>query len=183
MFATARPAAGVGNFRFLPVSHGSGSLDFGSSSSARRLAMTSPDIFLLKKTGLDPFLLAEIGVQENGSPLTMLSVLARLGHDPWAEAARWARLPHAAATRNLADLIRQMPLRAQALDDAPRIAAQLSQLLPGRATAIPDQMSERTTAFLVMAGLCIGLSFALMFVASKMPNHGTLPEGTAASTR
>jgi hypothetical protein len=146
--------------------------------------MTSSDIFLLKKTGLDPFLLAEIGVQENGSPLTMLSFLSRLGQDPWAEAARWARLPHAAVTRNLADLILQMPLRPQVLDDAPRIAARLSQLLPGRVTAMPDEAPDRATVLLVMAGLCIGLSFALMFIASKTPNHGAGPEaGIATSVR
>jgi len=143
--------------------------------------MTSSDIFMLKKTGLDPFLLAEIDVQENGSPLTMLSVLARLGRDPWAEAAGWARLPHAAATKHLVDLIGQMPLRQHVLDDAPRIAARLSQLLPGRAEAIPATPPQRSTAFLVMAGLCLGLLFALTFVASKMPNHAATPEpGIAA---
>jgi hypothetical protein len=132
--------------------------------------MTSSDIFLLKKTGLDAFLLAEIGVQENGSPLTMLSVLARLGQDPWAEAARWARLPHAAVTRHLAELITQMPLRLQA-GDAPNIAARLSQLLPRRATARPDAPPHRATALLVVAGLCIGLAFALIFIALKLPIH------------
>ena len=144
--------------------------------------MASSDIFLLKNAGLDPFLLAEIGVQENGSPLTMLSVLARLGHDPWAEAARWGGLPHAAVTRHLAELIRQMPLRPQVLDEAPHIAARLSQLLPGRPSAMPDQVSERKTALLVVAGLCIGLSFALMFIGSKMPNHGAVPGAGIAAT-
>jgi hypothetical protein len=146
--------------------------------------MKSSNIFLLKKTGLDRFLLAEIAVQENGTPLTMLSVLARLDQDPWATATRWAGLPHAAVATHVAELIRQLPLRPQVLDDAPHIAARLSQLLPGRATAMPDPVSERRTALLVMAGLCIGLSFALTFFASKMPSQAPAPvTGITTTTR
>ncbi len=40
--------------------------------------MSHPDTFALKNSGLNEFLFAEIGTELNGSPLTILSVLARL---------------------------------------------------------------------------------------------------------
>jgi hypothetical protein len=55
----------------------------------------------------------------------MLSFLARLRQDPWAEAARLERKPQAAVTRHLTYLIRQMPLRPPALDDAEQVAMRL----------------------------------------------------------
>jgi hypothetical protein len=138
--------------------------------------MAGADIFRLKETGLGPFLSAEIGVEENGSALTMLSVLARLGHDPWGQAAVWARLSHAAATRQLADIIWQMPLPPQVLAEAPHIAARLSRLLPRQASALPSMAPERATACLVIAGLCIGLSFAFFLAATRMPDHSAAAE-------
>ncbi|MDQ2804184.1 MAG: hypothetical protein M3Y41_16470 [Pseudomonadota bacterium] len=75
---------------------------------------TYPDAFALKNSGLDAFLYADVGAELNGSPLTVLSVLARLGNDPWAQAAGWAALPTAAALGGSRD-----------------IASRLVQLLPG----------------------------------------------------
>ena len=51
------------------------------------MAMSHPDAFALKNSGLNEFLFAEVGIELNGSPLTILSILARLGQDPWVEAA------------------------------------------------------------------------------------------------
>ena len=56
---------------------------------------THPNIFALKNSGLDAFLYADVGTEPNGSTLTILSMIARLGRDPWAEAANWATLPRA----------------------------------------------------------------------------------------
>ena len=136
----------------------------------KKNGMTRSNIFLLQETGLTPFLHAEIGTEENGAALTMLSFLARLGQDPWAEAARLERLPHEAVTKHLTDLIRQLPLRQPAPDDAEQVAARLIELLPTRKD-VPDKMPERATAFLLMAGLCIGVALALMFIASNAENH------------
>ena len=41
------------------------------------------DAFALRNSGLDQFLFAEVGTELNGSSLTVLSTLARLGKDPW----------------------------------------------------------------------------------------------------
>jgi hypothetical protein len=57
------------------------------------------------RTDFDAFLLAPIGEDVNGMPLTLLSLLARLDVDPWDEAASLARLPPESATQRLASLI------------------------------------------------------------------------------
>src|SRR5689334_25203804 len=58
---------------------------------------------------LGRFLYAEIGQQENGTPLTVLSAFARLGLDPWREAARLARLSKDDAARELARMMARLP--------------------------------------------------------------------------
>ncbi len=91
---------------------------------------TRSDVFALKKSGLEPFLYADVGAEANGSTLTILSVLARLGNDPWAEAARLTALPKAAVIDSLAQSIAQMPLAPAALAGARDSAVRLVQLLP-----------------------------------------------------
>ena len=92
--------------------------------------MSYPDAFALKDSGLNTFLFAEVGTELNGSQLTILSILARLGQDPWAEAARWAQLPKAAIIDCLVHSIAQMPLCPQALVEARATASRLVLLLP-----------------------------------------------------
>jgi hypothetical protein len=67
----------------------------------------------------------------NGSALTILSMIARLGRESWAEAARWATLPRAGAIEGLAQSIAQMPLVPTALTETRATAARLVQFLPG----------------------------------------------------
>jgi hypothetical protein len=88
------------------------------------------DVFAFRNSGLEPLLFAEVGDEGNGSRLTVLSLLARLGLDPWAEAARWVTLPRNAAIACLAGNIARMPLRPQALAEAHTTATRLIQLLP-----------------------------------------------------
>ena len=88
------------------------------------------DVFALKHAGLDRFLYADVGAELNGSALTVLSMIARLGQDPWAEAARWAALPQAGVIDNLARSISQMPLAPSALAETHVTAERLVQLLP-----------------------------------------------------
>ena len=52
--------------------------------------MANSDVFALESSNLNAFLFAEIGGELNGSTLTVLSALARLDGDPWAEATHWA---------------------------------------------------------------------------------------------
>jgi len=92
--------------------------------------MPHSDAFALKNSGLNTFLFAEVGTELNGSQLTILSILARLGRDPWVEAARWAEMPKTAMIDCLTYSIAQMPLCPQALVEARVTASRLVLLLP-----------------------------------------------------
>ncbi len=86
--------------------------------------------FALRDSSLNAFLFSDVGEERNGTSLTVLSLLARLGKDPWDEAAAWARKPKDAAIRLLTDSISQMPPNQQAFDDAHLTASRLVNLLP-----------------------------------------------------
>ncbi len=92
--------------------------------------MTQTDAFALKNLGLNAFLFAEVGIEQSGSTLTVLSTLARLGNDPWAQAAEWAKMPNAASIDCLTNSILRMPLRGLAYVEARAIATRLVMLLP-----------------------------------------------------
>ncbi len=71
----------------------------------------------------------------NGTPLTVLSCLARLNVDPWDEAARLAQLPREAAAAVLATLVAALPEGSEGPLDAVAVAARLAALLPGNTPA------------------------------------------------
>ncbi len=96
--------------------------------------MTQSNVFAFKNSGLDALLFADVGTEANGSGLTVLSMLARLGLDPWAEAARWVDLPKTVAIDCLAGAIARMPLGPQAAMEARATAKRLILLLPLRNT-------------------------------------------------
>jgi hypothetical protein len=57
----------------------------------------------------DAFLFAPIGEDSNGMLLSVVSVLARLGVDPWLDAAELARVPEETAALRLAGFITTLP--------------------------------------------------------------------------
>ena len=61
------------------------------------------------RSEFDEFLFAPICEEKNGMLLTVLSALARLGIDPWQEAAQLAVLPEKTATQRLVSLIAALP--------------------------------------------------------------------------
>ncbi len=93
------------------------------------------DDFALQHTDLDPFLFAEVGTERNGMALTVVSLIARAGEDPWNEAKRLSTLPRIVAIDYLAGVIARMPRSLWALDDATAISTRLVSLLPSRAHA------------------------------------------------
>ena len=92
--------------------------------------MPSSDAFTLPRSGLNEFLFAPVGTEANGMTLSVVSVLARSGNDPWLEAGRLARLPEREATESLARIIAGMPTSIWPLQTAMAIAARLIALLP-----------------------------------------------------
>src|SRR5215204_4817074 len=96
------------------------------------------------------FLYAQIGQEENGTPLTILSAFARLGLDPWREAARLAQLPNDEAARELASLIAHFPQRS-GLQDRRRIGAKLAELLPKPGPAVSGHAQHDWTTLTMWA--------------------------------
>ena len=118
---------------------------------------------------LGAFLFAEVGVGLGGIPFTVLSVLARLGLDPWDEAGRLAKQPVQEAASQLARILEAQPGTPAA--DADGVAARLVALLPGRTA--PSRLSltrptdtglqtvRRRAAVLAVAGVLTGLALLL----------------------
>ncbi|MGO9546604.1 MAG: hypothetical protein ACLPPF_17640 [Rhodomicrobium sp.] len=78
----------------------------------------------------DDFLFARITANGDETPLSVLSVLARLGIDPWEEAARLTQLPRLTAAERLASLIAATPGAPSAYLDAATVSERLISLLP-----------------------------------------------------
>src|SRR4249920_1733336 len=97
------------------------------------------------RTDFDAFLFAPIGEDTNGMPLTLLSVLARLGIDPWEEAADLAHLALEPALQRLSSRLEAMPAgRPATAADTVNIATRLIALLhrpPTPKASAPDPRS------------------------------------------
>ena len=106
--------------------------------------MSLPPEFSMGHSEFNEFLWASTGIDENGAPLSVLSVLARRGLDPWQEAARLTRLPVELAVAALADQI-SPPEAGTANPDRLAVAGRLVALLRRRgATApAPGPIAER----------------------------------------
>lgn len=94
--------------------------------------MALPSPFSLPQSQFNAFLFASIGNEGNGMVLSVISALARLGVDPWQEAARLADLPKELAAAALDRLILRLPAGLWERTDTPEIAARLIELLPRR---------------------------------------------------
>jgi hypothetical protein len=142
------------------------------------ISMASSDAFALKNSGLNAFLFAEVGTELNGSPLTILSVLARLGQDPWAEAAKWTKLPKATMIDQLSQSISQMPLSPQAIGEARTTASRLILLLPSQVAAPHDTRATKPAVpkWVLVSVCCLAVALGLAF--TMMP--GSWPTNTVA---
>lgn len=149
--------------------------------------MASSGIFLTRRPQLDRFLHATIGTERNGMDLSVLSVLARLGKDPWTEAARLAGLPRAAAADSLAVTIAGLPAGSQSQAHARMVALCLVPLLPDQALPVPDTMAaiwyrndRRTVTLLAGATLSAALALGLLTGASIWAISQAGPPGATA---
>lgn len=149
------------------------------------------NIFALRDSSLNAFLFSDVGLEPNGTSLTVLSLLARLGKDPWEEAAAWAGKPKDAAIRSLTDSISQMPPNQQAFDDAHLTASRLVALLPSQeqaraAPGMPTSVANvPRAAWMVVAYLSLFLVFNLWLTAASKPDAAAPPptQAVAASTQ
>lgn len=128
-------------------------------------AVATPDVTTLQRSDLNQFLFADIGTEANGMTLSVLSVFARRGSDPWTEANRLAGLSKAEATDSLARMIATMPNSLWALPDAVSIAIRLIGMLPARPALGIGQMTRRwptNQIALAAAGGALILAFIVL---------------------
>lgn len=86
--------------------------------------------YSLGHSEFNDFLFAFVGEEKSGIQLTVLSALARLGFDPWREAARLSELTKEAATKALAAAIVALPEGDWKASDSRSIAVRLVNRLP-----------------------------------------------------
>jgi hypothetical protein len=149
------------------------------------------EIFALRDSGLSPFLFSNVGMEANGTDLTVLSLLARLGKDPWTEAAAWSLKPRNAAIESLSDSISQMPPNQQALEDAHVTASRLVLLLPPQgassdaATRLPGLASTPRAGLLALCFVSLFLAFNILMMARLKSEAPLAPAAlpVAASTK
>jgi|SRR6185437_6452967 len=132
--------------------------------------MTYPKSSTFPPSEFDGFLLSNIGIQPNGMPLTVLSLLARIGVDPWNQAERLSVLPNELAVSWLAKAISRCPPDSVVPSNATILASDLVNRLPGASHklrfdgTIASGLEDTPTLTLMMlfyVGTCV---FLLMFL-------------------
>ena len=133
--------------------------------------MPDTDVFRLRKSNLNAFLFADVGAESNGMPLSVVSMLGRLGGDPWATAGRLAGQPRDAAVLELAEIIAGAARAERSSAEIMIIATRLASLLPtpgstssraerpGTRSSFPGPLSGGALAVLVLA-----LAAAVLFL-------------------
>lgn len=108
--------------------------------------MTGSSVLTPHPPEFERFLYASVGEDRNGFVVTVLSTLARLELDPWAETASLVSLSGEAARSRLDLLLsgfRDVPALKQDHED---VARDLSKLLPGRpariGASLPDPAAQ-----------------------------------------
>jgi hypothetical protein len=127
-------------------------------------------------------LFADVGVESNGMTLSVLSILARLGHDPWQQAEQLAALPMAAAVDTLAKIIAAVPSSPWPPLDASAIATRLVALLPKHQdlSAVPPaklalngfQMSWPRAVLLTLLAVAVGATVLSLGGEQEAVLHG-----------
>ena len=100
--------------------------------------MPATRIFDLARSAFNPFLFAEVGIEANGQSLSVVSLLARNGRDPWDEAASLAAMPAPRAIEALARIITATQSALWPLPAATEIARRLIAFLPTRGEQSPQ---------------------------------------------
>jgi hypothetical protein len=127
----------------------------------------------LRPLGLnfDRFLYAPVGDDQQGGLLSVVSALARVGVDPWEEAASLARLPFDGAVQALCELLARLPAgRGRPVDPVP-LATRLVALLPRRAgepESVGDSSGPARAVLSDRNRVLIFVAFLLMLVVTQL---------------
>lgn len=124
--------------------------------------MSAAEIFSLSGSNLNPFLFSEVGIEVSGQRLSVVSLLARQGEDPWREAERLAAMPVEAAVECLGRAIAMMPGSNWSLPAATVIAGRLIAILPAKVTAGATFGPDRHGGWFTQPWITIAVGLALM---------------------
>ncbi|MDQ2803887.1 MAG: hypothetical protein M3Y41_14885 [Pseudomonadota bacterium] len=140
------------------------------------------DVFALRNSSLNAFLYADVGTEANGCGLTILSVLARLGKDPWAEAALWSQKSKDAAVDALTQSIVLMQLRQPADEPARSTALRLIDLLPrgARSSDASASAGSKAASSVMPNGMWMIIGCAWIYLALSI-GMGLAPRPNAAA--
>ncbi len=137
----------------------------------------------------DDFLFARIDEDREATPLSVLSVLARLGVDPWEEAAKLAQLPRVSAAERLVAFIAATPGAPSVYLNAKTVCDRLIDLLPSPAGVTIQTRQQRGGLALVkyrwrvIWPVLIAVLLAIQLIAiSRQPNTPTNEPQAATST-
>jgi hypothetical protein len=108
--------------------------------------MAEPNVLNPHPPEFERFLYASVGEDRNGYVVTVLSTLARLGLDPWAETADLVILGRDAARARLGTLLAQFRDVPALASDHGRVASDLSRLLPEDPTSGTLKRAASTAA-------------------------------------
>jgi len=98
--------------------------------------MSRMDYFHQGGTPFDGFLYAELGQDRAGNTVSVLSALARLGRDPWDEAAELSALSTAAAQTRLGVLLARV-------SDVPALGRDTQAIIPRLVALLPSKASDK----------------------------------------
>jgi hypothetical protein len=118
--------------------------------------------FAARTSAFDDFLYAPIGDEDNGMVLTALSALARLGVDPWDEAARLSALPRDVATKRLTAIIAGLSRGQWAPPE--NIAGRLTALLPSPVHTSPAQAAPTKNPAKALSPAAIVMLLAIIVI-------------------
>jgi len=128
------------------------------------------------------FLFAPISADDYGQPLSVVSAMARLDLDPWAEAASLSRMPGDKAVQKLASMIASLPNLPAARQEARKIATRLVALLPAEGLQVVNSgiiptgnIHTAQIGFVIMAAVALLLALQL-----SMHSHSPADPAAAA---
>lgn len=120
-------------------------------------------------TPFDGFLYAKLGDDRLGNTVSVLSALARLGLDPWDEAAALSSLPRGGAQARLGAVLSRFR-------DVPGLAAEQTVILPRLVGLLPrddtrrdgDDLVDPARARRASAGPLIALFLLILFLVQTL---------------
>ena len=131
------------------------------------------------KSEYDGFLFT-IVAESHDVPISVASIMLRLGIDPWSEAARLTQLPSADAIASLSATIRKLRSISFTASEADKIATGLIGRLPTREALVAQTMRQEAMD-LSSIWMIFAIFIGMMLVTQSVPKpHDDVPARAVA---